>query len=298
MNVTIDPGSGFCKGVIRAIESAEESLREGPLFSLGAIVHNEAELSRLCAEGMVTIDREDLSQMAPGSAKGSRLLVRAHGEPPRTYERAAELGFEIIDCTCPVVLNLQKNISEAAARLHAEGRRGQIIIFGKEGHAEVLGLLGHAGADSVVVDSPDSMQRKLDAGKIHVERPLEVFSQTTMNPVEYGKACELLSSRMKPEGSLEVHETICRQVATRHRDLSEFALANDVIIFVAGRSSSNGKVLSDLCRSVNIRTYLVSSSEELKKVWFSSSDKVGVCGATSTPRWLLEEVASTIENLH
>lgn len=304
MNITveIDPDSGFCGGVIRAVDRAEEYLsgaEHSRLYSLGSIVHNEAELSRLRAAGLVTIGLSDLSSLHEGDS----LLIRAHGEPPSTYTKAEELGLEVIDCTCPVVLNLQKSIREAYARVNAAG--GQIVIFGKVGHAEVLGLLGQVGGDAVVIENMDMFMEALSSGKIRLEGPVEIFSQTTKSPAEYSAICsalreamakehELSEERFRGTGLLAVHDTICRQVARRHERLSDFALHHDIIIFVSGSESSNGKVLCNLCRSLNIRTYHVSDEEGIRPEWFRHDDRVGVCGATSTPKWLLESVASRI----
>lgn len=304
MNITveIDPDSGFCGGVIRAVDRAEEYLsgaEHSRLYSLGSIVHNEAELSRLRAAGLVTIGLSDLSSLH----KGDSLLIRAHGEPPSTYTKAEELGLEVIDCTCPVVLNLQKSIREAYARVNAAG--GQIVIFGKVGHAEVLGLLGQVDGDAVVIENMDMFMEALSSGKIRLEGPVEIFSQTTKSPAEYSAICcalreamakehELSEERFRGTGLLTVHDTICRQVARRHERLSDFALRHDIIVFVSGSESSNGKVLCNLCRSLNIRTYHVSNEEGIRPEWFRHDDRVGVCGATSTPKWLLESVASRI----
>ena len=295
LKVEIDAGSGFCGGVIRAIGSAEKFLDEIPgrhLFSLGAIVHNEEELARLGRKGLVTIDYDDLADMQ--DAGGESLLIRAHGEPPCTYARAAALGFNVIDCTCPVVLRLQDSIRSAYARLKPLG--GQVVLFGKIGHAEVLGLVGHVNGDAVVVENRSMLESALAEGTIRTDVPVEIFSQTTKSPAEYSEICEVLSQRL-PEGMLTVHNTVCSQVATRHDRLSSFALSHDVILFVSGKSSSNGKVLCDLCKSLNIRTYHIGSEAEIKGEWFGENDRVGVCGATSTPKWLLEKVAACVEAL-
>lgn len=295
MIVEIDKNSGFCPGVIRVIGKAEEYLAgHDHLYSLGAIVHNEEELARLERKGLVVIDDEDIAETQ--SAKGETLLVRAHGEPPAFFKTAAELGFDVIDCTCPVVLKLQKDIKEAHDRLAPVG--GQIIIYGKIGHAEVLGLVGQVDGDALVVESPDQLSRNIADGIVRKAGAIEIFSQTTMSPDTYTEVCEMLRSAMDAPERLTVHDTICQQVAMRHHRLTEFALSHDVVVFVAGRSSSNGKVLCELCRSCNIRTYHISSPSELQAVWFSPGDRVGVCGATSTPKWLLEEVADAVENLH
>ena len=307
LTVDIDTNSGFCAGVISAIGKAEEFLKEGErLYSLGAIVHNDAELSRLVGKGLVTIDKEDLEEMV--AAEGEVLLIRAHGEPPQTYATAKNLGFRIIDCTCPVVLKLQQRIKEAYARQQEAGK-GQIIIFGKIGHAEVLGLIGQTDGTAVVVENMAMLENFVKDGSVRLDVPTEVFSQTTKSPAEYSRLCtrleemmagynELSIERFKGRGLLNVHNTICSQVATRHERLSKFALEHDIVIFVSGKASSNGKVLCDLCKSLNIRTYHIDSVSEIKREWFRADDKVGVCGATSTPKWLLEEVAEYILELN
>ena len=310
LTVDIDSNSGFCAGVIRAISKAEEFLQENgeniKLYSLGAIVHNDAELNRLVEKGLVTIDKDDLDEMV--DARGESLLIRAHGEPPSTYELAENLGFEIIDCTCPVVLQLQKDIKAAYERYNAEGN-GQIIIFGKTGHAEVLGLLGQTQDKAVVVENLFMLDEAVEEGRIKLDVPTEIFSQTTKSPAEYSSLCsrleemmasynELSIERFKGTKMLTVHETICSQVAKRHERLSKFALEHDVIIFVSGKASSNGKVLCELCKSLNIRTYHIDNVEEIKREWFRADDKVGICGATSTPKWLLEEASKHVLELN
>ncbi len=314
LTVDIDSNSGFCAGVIRAISKAEEFLKENNeasedsrrLYSLGSIVHNDAELTRLINQGLVTIDKDDLDEMV--DAHGESLLIRAHGEPPQTYEQAGALGFNIIDCTCPVVLQLQQRIKEAYDRHQAEGK-GQIIIFGKIGHAEVLGLLGQTEGTAVVVENIFMLEDAVEEGTIKLDIPTEVFSQTTKSPAEYTRLCarmeemmasynELSIERFKGRRLLIVHDTICSQVARRHERLSRFALEHDMIIFVSGKASSNGKVLCDLCKSLNIRTYHIDSPSEIKREWFRADDRVGVCGATSTPKWLLEDVARHITDLN
>ena len=289
LNVEIDPGSGFCGGVIRAITRAEEVLsRSGKLYSLGAIVHNEEELSRLSRRGLVTIN-----SMAD-VPEGETVLIRAHGEPPSTYEEAARRNLQVIDCSCPVVLQLQRNIREAYARLHQDGRQGQVLIFGRVGHAEVLGLLGQVGGDALVVENAAMLEDALAQGKIDFSQPLEIFSQTTKSPREYAEICDRLTDR---GAQLMVHNTICAQVASRHEKLTAFAAGHDVILFVSGKQSSNGKVLSDLCRRANAHTYVIGGAGELDPSWFRDGQSVGVCGATSTPKWLLEEVAEAVRNL-
>lgn len=291
LQVEIERHSGFCGGVIRAIGRAERFLEDSPgkrLYSLGDIVHNEAELRRLGKKGLVTIDRNGLLDIPDPSSE--TLLIRAHGEPPQTYSLASGLGLTVIDCTCPVVLRLQRSIREAYERVKPAG--GQIVIFGKIGHAEVLGLLGQVGGDAVVIEDMPMLLSALGDGSIRTGRPLEIFSQTTKSPVEYSGICEFLKSR---SGSgLKIHNTICSQVASRHEELSEFASDHDVIIFVSGTSSSNGKVLFELCKSRNPRSHHVCDASGLSADWFRDGDRVGVCGATSTPGWLLEQVAERI----
>ena len=340
LKVEIDKRSGFCGGVIRAISKAEEFLDSNPgkkLYSLGAIVHNEAELERLRRKGLVTISHEDFGDIQ--NPENETILVRAHGEPPSTYDLARKAGINLIDCTCPVVLRLQKDIREVYSRLNGgvprvavvspsgqatsseqsdsgslrgtplspprgcrgvdnrpestvKSTKGQIIVFGKIGHAEVMGLLGQVGGDAVVIENMEMLLEALEDGTIRTDVPLEIFSQTTKSPTEYSEICSVLSE--KARAGLTVHNTICSQVASRHEELSEFASSHDIIIFVSGASSSNGKVLRNLCRSKNSRTYHISKPEEINPTWFGPDDSVGVCGATSTPRWLLEEVARTV----
>lgn len=279
IRVEIDPHSGFCPGVIRAIGCAEDYLQShSKLYSLGDIVHNEAELERLGSLGLVPLDLDDLDEIE--SAKGETVLIRAHGQPPRTYERLTELGFNIIDCSCPVVLSIQKSIRQA---------EGQVLIFGKRGHPEVLGLVGQTDG-AVVFENVDQLREILPS----VKAPVELFSQTTMSPVEYDIACSMLQEAV-PQAV--VHKTICAQVKNRHQELQDFARKHSVIVFVSGKNSSNGKVLSGVCRQVNIRTFHISDISELKREYFSDGDSVGVCGATSTPRWLLEQVAAHIEKM-
>jgi len=295
MQVEIDPHSGFCGGVIRAIGTAEKILdAEGHLFSLGAIVHNEEELARLEGRGLVTLGKADLEAM-DASAAGQALLIRAHGEPPQVYARLKELGFKVIDCTCPVVLGLQQKIREAHARVAPAG--GQVVLFGKIGHPEVLGLVGQVPEGGVtVVENAEQLEARLADGSIRPGRAVELFSQTTMSPEGYDAVRGRLQAAMQG-ASLKVHDTICRQVASRHRELSDFARAHDAVVFVSGRESSNGKVLCELCRRANPRTWHIGSAGELQPGWFRPGDRVGVCGATSTPKWLLEEVAAGIKNL-
>jgi 4-hydroxy-3-methylbut-2-enyl diphosphate reductase len=284
VTVEIDPQSGFCGGVIRAISRAERFLAEQDhLYSLGAIVHNEAELDRLGAEGMRPV------ASVPDVPEGETVLIRAHGEPPSTYEAARQRGLTVIDCTCPVVLKLQEHIREAYTRLHAEGLDGTLIIFGKIGHAEVLGLLGQVDGDAIVVENRSMLEAALPG--IDFSQPVEIFSQTTKSPSEYAEICD----RVRSLGSrVTVHDTICAQVANRHEHLVEFARTHDLILFVAGEASSNGRVLFNLCQSANPRSFRIGSAADIDPAWVRDGDRVGVCGATSTPKWLLEQVAGAV----
>lgn len=305
MTVEIDRNSGFCGGVIRAIDGAERVLAEkGSLYSLGAIVHNEAELARLQRLGLRTIDSVDgppasgpRAARLSGDSTGSRpvLLIRAHGEPPQTYRIAREKGYEVVDFTCPVVLKIQKSIREAWQRSRPDG---QIVLFGKVGHAEVLGLVGQVDGKAKVVEDIAQLEEAISDGSIDVGKPIDIFSQTTKSPEGYAALCSALAERMASENLLTVHNTICTQVASRYKQLSDFAAGHDVVVFVSGKESSNGRVLCDLCRSVNCRTYQVGEASGIRAEWFLPDDNVGVCGATSTPKWLLEEVATQIKNLH
>lgn len=280
--VEIDSGSGFCNGVVRAVRRAEEYLQEHPrLYSLGAIVHNSLELNRLEAKGLEILDLE-----AVKSLHDDTLLIRAHGEPPATYELARANNIDIIDCTCPVVLQLQKSVKQVYDNMKQAG--GQIVIFGKKGHAEVNGLVGQTEGTAIVVSGPD----ELDA--IDFTRPVALFSQTTKDPDEYALLCREISARGT---NVIFFDTICRQVASRHKSLVAFASSHDAIVFVSGRESSNGKVLFDLCRSVNLRSYVVEDVSQIESGWFSDGDSVGVCGATSTPKWQLEDTAEAIRAL-
>lgn len=291
LSVEIDRDSGFCGGVVRAIGTAEKFLdaMDGRmLFSLGAIVHNEEELRRLEKKGLVSVDVSDLEK-----CRGESVLIRAHGEPPRTYSVARGLGINLIDCTCPVVLQLQKQIREAYGAVKSVC--GQIVIFGKIGHAEVLGLVGQVDGDAVVVENVEMLKEYVSSGKIRTDAPVALFSQTTKNPLEYEEICRWLSHSMMRTELLTVHRTICVQVANRHMRIMQFAAEHDVIVFVTGSASSNGRVLSDLCRSVNPNTVIIKSVSEISPSLFSDGDRVGICGATSTPKWLLEDVASAVE---
>ena len=311
LNIEIDPHSGFCNGVIRAINTAEKNLNNNELYSLGAIVHNSEELSRLNSIGLTVIDIEQMKGM-----HNTSVLIRAHGEPPQTYTIAKENNINLIDCTCPVVLKLQERIRNTYASMRRDCNNvaeGQIVIFGKEGHAEVNGLIGQVGSDAVIVDvvhaaigSDNPNITFKGADKIDYSSNIFIFSHTTKDPKEYATICSMIRrnvaerrgcSEMEAEKYVTVHNTICRQVAQRHENLVEFAKKHSVIIFVSGKESSNGKVLYDLCRSVNPKSYHIEHSRQIDNKWFSENDSVGICGATSTPKWQLEHVSEYLKKL-
>ena len=275
LTLEIDPRSGFCNGVVRAVQQAENYLEYSRhLYSLGAIVHNAVELERLKEKGLEIISVADLQQL-----HHDVILVRAHGEPPETYALARQNDIQIIDCTCPVVLKLQERVRATWMRLRETN--GQVVIFGKKGHAEVNGLVGQTGGEALVIGSLE------EAAAIDFSRPVALFSQTTKDPDEYRRICQYVKEQ-RPDA--EVYDTICRQVAQRHASLVEFARDHSVILFVSGYESSNGKVLFDLCRSVNPRTWWLENASQIDFSWFREGDTVGICGATSTPKWQLEEI--------
>ena len=284
MRVTIDDNSGFCFGVVRAISEAERALGEvGKVYSLGDIVHNRVEVQRLEALGLSTVSHEDMPSLG-----GATLLIRAHGEPPRTYRRAEELGLRIIDATCPVVARLQRRIRDAYNDMQSVG--GSVVLLGKRGHAEVVGLTGQVADDVTVVESFD------DLDLVDFSRPIYFLSQTTQSIELFNRLGEEIVRRAGDAERVKLDDTICRRVAGREESLTQFARSVDVVIFVAGRKSSNGKVLCEVCRRANERTYNIEDVGELDMSWFEGVESVGICGATSTPRWLMERVANAIES--
>ena len=284
MKVEIDSNSGFCFGVVRAISLAEEALqRDGSqIYSLGDIVHNRKEVQRLEEMGLRRATHEDMEQMA-----GCRLFVRAHGEPPTTFQRAKELGIDVVDATCPVVAALQQRVIKARNRMKPLG--GQVAILGKRGHAEVVGLTGQIAEPIVVIEGVE------DLALLDYERHIYLLSQTTQSVALFHQIVEEIRRRLPQEEMLVAEDTICRRVANREKLLKEFAARHDVIIFVCGKKSSNGKVLYEVCREVNEQAYNIEEAAELKREWFLDCRSVGICGATSTPLWLMEEVARRIE---
>lgn len=289
MEIEIDRHSGFCFGVQNAVEIAEKSLIKGEkVFSLGPIVHNDREVERLLSLGLQSIDHEQFKKLT-----NSKVLIRAHGEPPETYELAEKNNIEIIEATCPIVKKLQSRIRQTWNRM--KENNGQIVIFGKKGHAEVVGLMGQIENEAVIVPGAGEIS------SIDFARPVYLFAQTTMSVADYGKVADTIRNKMlemniDPEKNLVVHRTICGQVSNREPRLREFAGRHDVVIFVSGKESSNGKMLYSVCKSVNPDTYFISSPEELDRKWFEGKRSAGVCGATSTPKWLIEKIAAIISN--
>jgi 4-hydroxy-3-methylbut-2-enyl diphosphate reductase len=296
VNITVDRNSGFCWGVVRAVDFAEEELsHSAKLYSLGDIIHNPVEIDRLGAEGLGTIKHSDFERIAEEnktSATPTKILIRAHGEPPATYQKLKELGLEFIDATCPVVTKVQERIR----KFYDKGF--QIVIFGKKDHAEVIGLRGVVNDEAIVVKTVDETLAHV---KLH--KPTVLFSQTTMDKPTFYAIRDALKSRIKEfvigtmeEDALEFHakDTICGQVSGREKKLIEFAQANDAIIFIAGRTSSNGKVLYDIAKNTNPKTYFIETEDELNPEWFEGLGNIGITGATSTPMWLMDQVKDTI----
>ena len=285
--VEIDSKSGFCFGVINAIHQAEKALEEtDSLYCLGDIVHNGAEVARLNAKGLITISYEQFKAL-----HNCTVLLRAHGEPPETYEIARQNNITIIDATCPVVLALQKKIKSAYKE--AQKKNGQVLIFGKPGHAEVIGLLGQTDNSAIVINKID------DLDNVDFSRPIVLFSQTTQNIHDLKIIQEEIARRAGSVGNKDFvcHDTICRRVANREADLKQFAQKFDTIIFVSGKKSSNGKVLYDICKKINENTHFVSNLADLSEINFSHDKSVGICGATSTPKWLMEDIAHKIQDI-
>jgi 4-hydroxy-3-methylbut-2-enyl diphosphate reductase len=291
MVVEIDRQSGFCFGVQNAVEIAEKTLLKGEnVFSLGPIVHNDKEVERLSTLGLVSVDHEEF-----GNLKNCKVLIRAHGEPPETYLTAEKNNITIIEATCPIVKRLQSKIKETW--LSTKKGNGQVVIFGKPGHAEVVGLLGQISNEGILVSGSDDLQ------KIDITKPVFLFSQTTMSVKEYGKIGDAIRAGMiesgvtDTENNLIINKTICGQVSNREPHLKAFARKHDSIVFVSGRESSNGRMLYSVCKSINPDTHFVSSPEELDVTWFKGKTSVGICGATSTPKWLIETIRDIISNI-
>ena len=280
LQIEIDNGSGFCFGVTTAIQKAEAELAAGKtLYCLGDIVHNGMECERLKKLGLVTINHEEMSRL-----HGVKVLLRAHGEPPSTYELARENDIEIIDATCPVVLQLQRRIK----RQYDTCPEAQIVIFGKPGHAEVLGLVGQTESKAIVIANVEEVKR------LDFTRDIYLYSQTTKSLDEFHRIIEYIQEHISPDAPFKSFDTICRQVANRMPNISAFAARHDLVLFVCGRKSSNGKVLFNECKSVNPNSHLIEGPEEIKKEWLDGVRTIGICGATSTPKWLMEQCRDAI----
>jgi len=285
MNIEIDQGSGFCFGVTRAIGKAEEELnKDGHIYCLGDIVHNGKECDRLQRLGLATINHEELKNIHK-----SKVLLRAHGEPPSTYLLAEKNEIEIIDATCPVVLHLQERIKKEYDT--DKEHRKQIVIFGKNGHAEVLGLVGQTEGTAIVIESID------DLDKLDYNRDICLYSQTTKPLEEFRRIVEYIQKNISSEATFTFYDTICRQVANRMPNIREFANRHDVILFVCGKKSSNGRVLFKECKDANPKSYMIDTANEIDIRWLQDCNSVGICGATSTPKWLMEECKIRIEEL-
>ena len=283
MIIEIDDGSGFCFGVTTAIKKAEEELARGEkLYCLGDIVHNGMECDRLRDMGLITINHDEMRQL-----HNAKVLLRAHGEPPETYKLARKNNIEIIDATCPVVLKLQKRIKEQ----YDENNDRQIVIFGKKGHAEVLGLVGQTQSRAIVIESSDEVT------KLDFSRDIYLYSQTTKSLDEFNSIIEYIQTHISPSATFKSFDTICRSVANRMPNISKFAAKHNLILFVCGRKSSNGKVLYNECLRVNPNSHLIEDPKEIDPSWLEGIDSVGICGATSTPRWLMEQCSEAIQKM-
>jgi len=288
MNVIIDKNSGYCFGVEFAIQMAEDELETSDsLYCLGDIVHNGMEVQRLNAKGLVVIGREDLQNL-----RNCKVLIRAHGEPPETYQIALENNIELIDASCPVVLKLQNRVKHAYDK--AVENNGQVVLYGQKGHAEVIGLAGQTKGDAIIVTSEE------DLSLIDYSRPVTLFSQTTKSTKGFYNLKEQIEQRISEANALDsvefdANDSICRQVSNREPQLQKFSREHDVIVFVSGKKSSNGKALYSVCKQENERSYFIENESELDLSWIRAEDSVGICGATSTPMWLMKQVAAHIE---
>jgi 4-hydroxy-3-methylbut-2-enyl diphosphate reductase len=290
MNITIDRNAGFCWGVVRTIDAAEAELQNGePLYSLGPIIHNPQEIDRLRKKGMEVVTLDDFERL-----RGRNVLIRAHGEPPSTYAKAQQYRITLVDATCPVVTKVQERIRGFYDRGY------QVVIFGKKDHAEVIGLVGHTKNEAIVVKTVQ------DLDQVDCSRKTVLFSQTTMDKPTFYEIARILRERIREfevgtfeEAAIDFHakDTICGQVSGRDKKLREFARSHDVILFVAGKASSNGKVLYEICRAENPKSYSIESPEDIRQEWLDGARSVGISGATSTPQWLMEEVGQALERV-
>jgi len=286
LQIEIDSGSGFCFGVTTAIQKAEEELAKGnTLYCLGDIVHNGMECERLRQMGLVTINHDEMQQL-----HDVKVLLRAHGEPPETYELARKNHIEIIDATCPVVLQLQKRIKKQY-EVPAGDRGASIVIFGKRGHAEVLGLVGQTAGSAIVIEHFD------EVSQLDFSHDIYLYSQTTKSLDEFHRIIEYIQAHMAPGATFRSFDTICRSVANRMPSISQFASRHDLILFVCGRKSSNGRVLFSECQRVNPNTHLIEGPEEIDRAWLDGIRTVGICGATSTPKWLMEQCRDALTKM-
>jgi len=288
MIIEIDKNSGFCFGVVYAITVAEEVLKaENKLYCLGDIVHNNVEVARLKKKGLITINHEQFKKI-----HNCKVLIRAHGEPPETYRIALNNNIELIDASCPVVLKLQNKIKNGYDEIIK--KNGQVVIYGKKGHAEVNGLVGQTKGKAIVVNEIS------DLDKIDFTKTINIFSQTTQSPEEYKIIINEIKKRLNKVSNqklLITNQTICKQVSSRSKELSNFAKKHDIIIFVSGKKSSNGKILYNICKEINPNTYFISDTKDLNNVQFENVNSIGICGATSTPRWLMEKIANKIKKI-
>lgn len=281
--IEIDENSGFCFGVTTAISKAEEELKKtGRLYCLGDIVHNSDEVERLRSIGLVTITHEQMAQL-----HDVKVLLRAHGEPPSTYQLAQRNNIEIIDATCPVVLRLQRRIKDT----YSHNPRPQIVIYGKKGHAEVVGLVGQTCGDAIVVENTDQLS------SVDMDKDIALYSQTTKSLEGFNEMIDAIAAGKSEHTKFESYDTICRQVANRVERLKNFAANHHTVLFVAGEKSSNGRILYGHCHDANPRTYLVSNENHIRPEWLDGADSIGICGATSTPRWLMENVKRRAEEI-
>lgn len=281
-HIEIDEGSGFCFGVTTAISKAEEELgKGGALYCLGDIVHNNREGERLNEMGLITIDHEQFKQL-----RNARVLLRAHGEPPQTYAIARQNSIEIIDATCPVVLRLQQRILSEYSKGDADK---QIVIFGKNGHAEVLGLVGQTNGEAIVIENLE------EARQLDLSRNIRLYSQTTKSLDEFRQIVDYIQAHLAPGASFEYYDTICRQVANRIPSIRRFAASHDLVFFVSGKKSSNGKILYHECKEANANTHFIDSVEEIDSTLLHNVRSIGICGATSTPKWLMEDIHQAIK---
>lgn len=282
--VEIDEGSGFCFGVVTAIHKAEEELAKGgTLYCLGDIVHNSREVERLKGMGLITINHEEFKQL-----HDVKVLLRAHGEPPETYTIAQQNNIEIIDATCPVVLRLQKRIKQEYTKENILEK--QVVIYGKNGHAEVLGLVGQTTGKAIVIEKLE------EAKKLDFNKSIHLYSQTTKSLDEFWEIVDYIKEHISPNATFEYYDTICRQVANRMPNIRTFAASHDLIFFVSGKKSSNGKMLFEECKKVNPNSHLIDSADEIDSSLLSGIGSIGICGATSTPKWLMEEISEAIQS--